>query len=66
MDSAAAEDSSVGNINQKLTPFYLQLLPISEKMTEAEPSQDWTAMAAVVSLSTYYLRFMHDAAGPAQ
>lgn len=27
LDSAAAEDSSVGNINQKLTPLYLQLLP---------------------------------------
>lgn len=55
----------MGNINQKLTPFYLQLLPISEKMTEAESSQDWRAVA-VVSLSTYYLRFMHDAAGSAQ
>lgn len=65
MDSAAAEDSSMGNINQKLTPFYLQLLPISEKMTEAESSQDWRAVT-VVSLSTYYLRFMHDAAGSAQ
>lgn len=65
MDSAAAEDSSVGDINQKLTPFYLQCLPISEKMTKTKSSWDWTPMAAV-SLSAYYLRFMHDAAGSAQ
>lgn len=68
LDSAAAEDSSVDNINQKLTP----ILPAAsapslqdEKMAEAESSQDWTSRAAI-SLSTYYLRFMHDAAGSAQ
>jgi hypothetical protein len=34
-------------------------------MAEAESSLGGTSMAAV-SLSTYYLRFMHDAAGSAQ
>ena len=61
LDARAAGDS-VGVVNQELTPFYL-FLPCSpgRKMAEDKLSQT-QASVETVSLSTYNLRFMRDAA----
>lgn len=65
LDARAAGDS-VGVINQELAPFYL-FPPCSpgRERVEDKPSQTRTSVENV-SLSTYYLRFMRDAAMSAQ
>lgn len=61
LDARAAGDS-VGVVNQELTPFSL-FLPRGpgRKWWRINSSQTWASMVPVSS-STYYLRFMRDAA----